>query len=162
MSRVGRRRFVGAMMALPGLADFTNRTTARPAQSPGASKPSASRLEGTSWQLVRFKGGDGRILSPADRTRYTLEFAGNGTLTLRIDCNRGRGTWKSTGTGGLELGPLALTRASCPGDLNDRLAHHWPDIRSFVVRDGRLHLALLADGGIFELEPVGRVELHRP
>ncbi len=63
--------------------------------------------------------------------------------------------WKSTGSSQLELGPLALTRAQCPvGSLHDHLVKQWGDIRSYVVRDGHLFLALMADAGIYELEPL--------
>src|SRR5688500_4004578 len=51
-------------------------------------------------------------------------------------------------------GPLALTRMACPpGSLHDRIVKHWSSIRSYVLKDGHLHRALLADGGIYEYEP---------
>ena len=119
--------------------------------------PSAPpRLDGTSWQLVQFQGGDGRILTPDDRAKYTLEFVAGGNLTARIDCNRGRGSWKSNGPGQVELGPLALTRALCaPGSLHDQIVKQFGNIRSYVVKDGHLFLSLMADGGIYEFEPLG-------
>ena len=126
---------------------------ARPVPAP---PPAAPSLAGTAWQLVRFQGGDGAVATPDDRSKYTLAFAGDGTLTARIDCNRGRGTWKSQGPGQLELGPMALTRAMCPpGSLHDRLVRHLSFVRSYVIRDGRLFLSLMADGGIYEFEPSG-------
>ena len=83
------------------------------------------------------------------------EFAATGQLTARIDCNRGRGTWKSRGPNQLQLGPLALTRATCPaGSLHDQILKQWANIRSYVVKDGRLFLSLMADGGIYEFEPL--------
>jgi len=54
-----------------------------------------SSLAGTSWQLVKFQGGDDTTLTPDDRTKYTIEFAADGGVSVRLDCNRGRGTWKS-------------------------------------------------------------------
>jgi hypothetical protein len=51
------------------------------------------KLEGTTWQLVKFQGGDDRTLTPDNRSKYTIEFAaGGGRLAARVDCNRGRGT----------------------------------------------------------------------
>lgn len=118
------------------------------------SSSSVSQLEDTSWRLVKFQGGDGRALVPDDRTKYTIRFAADGGLTVRIDCNRGRGTWKSSGPNQLQLGQLALTRAMCPpGSLHDQIVKHWELIRSYVLKDGRLYLSLLADGGIYEFEP---------
>jgi heat shock protein HslJ len=112
-------------------------------------------LGGTSWQLVRFQGGDDTILTPDDKAKYTLAFGTDSGLSARIDCNRGRGTWTSSGPGQIQLGPLALTRAMCPpGSLHDRIVKHWPYVRSFVLKDGHLFLSLMADGGIYEFEPI--------
>jgi para-nitrobenzyl esterase len=74
---------------------------------------------------------------------------------VRLDCNRGRGTWSSAGKNPLQFGPLALTRAMCPpGSLHDRIVKHWPFVRSYTMQDDRLFLSLMADGGTYELEPV--------
>lgn len=114
----------------------------------------ASGLVGTSWQLVKFQGSDDTTLTPDDRAKYTIEFGPGGRLTARVDCNRGRGTWKSSGPQ-IELGPLALTRAKCPaGSLHDQIVKQWGSIRSYVIRNSHLFLALMADGGIYEFEPV--------
>ncbi len=105
------------------------------------------------WRLVEFRGGDDTRLTPDDPAKYTLEFKPDGSVNARIDCNRGHGTWKSSGPS-LELGPLALTRMACPpGSLHDRIVKHWSSIRSYVLKDGHLHLSLMADGGIYEFEP---------
>lgn len=113
-------------------------------------------LAGTSWQLVEFEGGDGTKLMPDAREKYTIAFATDGRVSARIDCNRGSGTWRSAGPNHLEFGPLALTRMMCPpGSLHDRIARHWPFVRSYMINDGHLFLSLMADGGIYEFEPMG-------
>jgi para-nitrobenzyl esterase len=110
-------------------------------------------LAGTSWKIVRFQGGDDTARTPDDPAKYTVAFAADGTMSVRFDCNRGRGAWKSPQKGRLEFGPMALTRAMCPpGSLHDQLLKHWPYVRSYVLRDGRLYLSLMADGGVYELE----------
>jgi para-nitrobenzyl esterase len=112
------------------------------------------RLAGTSWQLVKFQGGDGTVRTPDDRTKYTLAFADDGIFTVRFDCNRGRGGWKSLGPNQLEFGAMAMTRAACPpGSLHDQLVKHWAYVRSYVFKGGHLYLSLMADGGIYEFEP---------
>ena len=112
-------------------------------------------LSGTTWQLVRFRGGDGTELTPDVRSKYTIAFGTDGRLTARIDCNRGTGTWRSAGPNQLELGPLALTRMACPpGSLHDRIVRQWPYVRSYTMRNGHLFLSLMADGGIYEFEPM--------
>ena len=71
-------------------------------------------LSGVSWQLVRIQGSDDTIVIPDDGSKYILALATDGSVTARIDCNRGRGTWKSAGPTQLQLGPMVLTRAMCP------------------------------------------------
>jgi para-nitrobenzyl esterase len=122
---------------------------AAPAQKP------ADTLANTSWQLVKFQGGDGKVLTPDERAKYTIAFAADGVVSVRFDCNRGRGGWKSEGKNQLELGPMALTRAMCPpGSLHDHLVKQWPYVRSYMLKGGRLYLALMADGGVYEFEPL--------
>lgn len=116
-------------------------------------QPAPASLAGTSWQLVKFQGGDDRVAVPDDRAKYTIAFAADGGVNVRFDCNRGRGSWKSASPGQLQFGPMALTRAMCPpGSMHDQLVKHWFYVRSYVVRNGRLHLSLMADGGIYEFE----------
>jgi heat shock protein HslJ len=137
-----------ARLAIAGdrleLFDATGMRLAVFAAGSRTSVPSpSSELAGTSWQLVRFQGSDDTTLTPDDRAKYTIEFVAGGRLTARIDCNRGRGTWKSSGSNQLQFGPLALTRAKCPaGSLHDQIVKQWGNIRSYVVRDGHLFLAL--------------------
>ena len=161
------RAFRGALksatrLTVPGgrleLFDATgNRAAAFAAGAQAYLPPTSPGLAGTSWQLVKFQGGDGTTLTPDDRAKYTLEFVAGGQVTARIDCNRGRGTWKSSGPNQLQFGPLALTRAMCPpGSLHDQIVRQWDYIRSYVLKDGHLFLSLLADGGIYELEPLAK------
>ncbi len=123
-------------------------------QTPQQSR--ATDLAGTSWQLVKFQGSDDTTLTPDDKAKYTITFGTDGRVNARIDCNRGNGTWKSSGPNQLQFGPLALTRMMCPpGSLYDRIAKHWEFVRSYVIKDGHLFLSLMADGGIYEFEPMG-------
>src|SRR6478609_1064675 len=132
----------------------------RPAATAGAASraaptPTASALPGTVWQLVRFTGGDGASLVPDDGQKYTLQFDSDGHIAVRLDCNRGSSTWREPQAGTLELGPMALTRAACPpASMHDQMVRQWPYIRSYVIRDGHLFLALMADGGIYEFMPL--------
>jgi para-nitrobenzyl esterase len=117
--------------------------------------PPQETLAGTSWQLVRFQGGDGKVLTPDDRSKYTLAFNADGRVAARLDCNRGTGSWKSAGQGQLELGPMAVTRAMCaPGSIDHEISKRLFYVRSYVMKDGRLFLSMMADGGVFELAPL--------
>ena len=112
-------------------------------------------LGGTVWRLVEFQGGDGAVLRPDDRGKYTIAFGTDGRVSLRVDCNRGSGPWRSDGPSHLEFGPLALTRAMCPpGSMHDQIVRNWEYVRSYVLEGGHLFLSLMADGGIYEYEPM--------
>jgi para-nitrobenzyl esterase len=138
-----RKNALCLLMVLPAFAGVH-----QPAQSSG------DDLGGSSWQLVKFQGGDDTVLTPDDKAKYTIAFAADGGFNARFDCNRGRGTWKSAGPNQLEFGPMALTRAMCPPEsLHDRMVKQWPYIRSYTLKDGHLFLSLMADGGSYEFEP---------
>lgn len=137
---------MGTSLLLPSLASTVY------AQPAAVERPD---LTGTSWRLVQFQGGDDTTLTPDAPSKYTIAFEPEGRLTVRLDCNRGRGTWTSAGPGQLELGPVASTRAMCPpGSLHDQIAKQWSAVRSYLVRNGHLFLSLMADGGIYEFEPL--------
>ena len=104
---------------------------------------------------MRFQGGDGKVLTPDDRSKYTLAFNADGRVAARLDCNRGTGSWKSAAHGRLELGPMAVTRAMCPpGSIDHEISKRLFHVRSYVMKNGRLFLSMMADGGVFELEPL--------
>lgn len=148
-------RYTSTFAAVLVFAACTS-TSKTPAAAPSAATPSAASasLEGSSWRLVQIAMSDGVTRPAIDRSRYTIGFGKEGVLNVRFDCNRGRGSWTSSGPGNLEFGPLALTRALCPtGSLHDPLVRQWPNVRSYLVKDGRLFLSLMADGGTIEFEP---------
>ncbi len=141
------------------LSDAAGKRVAALTAGKAAPPSTPHELTGTSWQLVKFQGSDDTTLTPDDRTKYTMAFGAGWRLTARIDCNRGSGSWKSSGPNQLQFGPLALTRAMCPpGSLHDHIVKQLPHIRSYVIKDGHLFLSLMADGGIYELEPVAKAK----
>ena len=46
--------------------------------------PPASDLADTSWQLVKFEGGDDKILTPDDPAKHTVAFPSDGALSIRM------------------------------------------------------------------------------
>src|SRR4030095_13444411 len=118
-----------------------------------------SDLAGTSWQLVKFQGSNDSTLKPDDQSTYNIMFLAAGQVNVRVDCNQGRGSWKSTGPNQLQFGPLMLTHALCPpGSLHDQIAKNWKFIRSYVIKDGHLFLSLMAGGGILVFDPAGGLD----
>lgn len=128
---------------------------ASPAQADG------NPLAGTAWQLNAIQSmddaqGTTRVAEPG---RFTLEFGHDGRAVLRLDCNRGTASWKAVpgadgSSGQIEFGPIAGTRARCPPPhLDERIVRDLGYVRGYLLRDGKLHLSLMADGGIYEWRP---------
>lgn len=129
---------------------------------PGLGQRVSGDLDGTSWQLVKFQGGDGSTLMPDDRSRYTITFGANGYATVRIDCNRGGGSWKYKGPNQIQFGAMSVSRAKCgPGSLHDRIVREGAAVRNYQIKDGRLFLSLMEDGGTYELEPLKRSSIRK-
>lgn len=139
--------------------------TAAPASSPAAQSRTAappSALTATEWRLVEMQSMDDAqgTTKPADPSIYTMRLDADGSVAMRLNCNRATGSWSASpgpdGTSGtFEFGPLAGTRARCPPpSLDEKITAQAPYVRSYLLKDGRLSLSLMADGGIWIWEPV--------
>lgn len=123
--------------------------------------PAPTTLAGTAWELVRFQSmddaqGTTRIEDPA---LYTVTFGADGRASLRLNCNRAMGPWQATPaadgvSGSLSFGLLAGTRALCPPpSLDEKLLRDLGYVRSYLLRDGQLHMSLMADAGVYSWRP---------
>ncbi len=116
--------------------------------------PSPAGLQNTSWQLVGIENADGTLVNPDDPAKYTLEFQADGSLVARLNCNRGRGTWKSTSPGQIQFGVMAVTTAAClPPSLDSRMAKDLAAMHSYTIVSGHLHLNVTG-GGFYEFAPL--------
>jgi heat shock protein HslJ len=124
-------------------------------------EPSPPALAGTSWELVRFQSmddsqGETLIDEPA---LYTVTFGIDGRTTMRLNCNRAMGSWQAApaadgASGSLSFGMLAGTRALCPPpSLDEKLLRDLGYVRGYLLRDGELHMSLMADAGIYSWRP---------
>jgi para-nitrobenzyl esterase len=103
---------------------------------------------------------DDTLVRPDDGAKYTLEFRDDGSVALRADCNLGTGTFSSPEPGRLVFGTFATTRAACPPDsLGPRFLTDLAHVRSYLLKDGRLYLSLMADGGIYAFAPFGAPQI---
>ncbi len=97
---------------------------------------------------------DDSTYRPDQPDAFLLTFDADGRVAVRADCNRGQGTWTYQAPSALLFGPLATTRMACPpGSLHDRFLRNLEYVRSFVMKDGHLFLATMADGAILEFAP---------
>src|SRR4051812_40365341 len=153
-SALGRAHVVhqngSTLVLLDGNGTRVARFEAGP-QSVGAA--AAGALYG-SWQLVKFQGG-GKIVAPDDPAKYLVAFLADGGVNARFDCNRARGTWKSSGPNQVQFGSLTLTRSKCAaGSLHDKIVTDWGKIRAYRRDKNHLFLSLMRDGGSYEFAPV--------
>lgn len=120
-----------------------------------------STLADTQWRLVEFQSMDDAsgIKRTDDPSKYTMRLDGDGTVTLQLNCNSASGTWvtkagQELSSGSFNFGPLAATKALCPPpSMDEHVLSQAPYVRSFLMKDGRLYLSLMADGGIYVWEP---------
>jgi heat shock protein HslJ len=144
------RRHLAAVVAVVAATACSSLPTARP----------GSPFAGTAWQLHAIQSMDDAqgTTRVSDPNRFTLRFETEGRASLRLDCNRGTGTWKAKPAGGdsgaLTFGPIAATRALCPPPhLDERIVRDLAYVRSYLLNDGKLFMSLMADGGIYEWHP---------
>ncbi len=84
----------------------------------------------------------------------------DGTVNMNIDCNRAKGTWlvepsSDPSNGRFEFGPLAITAMACnPTATDEKIVKQAEYIRGYLLKDNRLYLSLMADGGIFVWESI--------
>lgn len=120
-----------------------------------------STLADTQWHLIEFQSMDDAIgiKRTDDPSKYTMQLNGDGTVKLKLNCNLATGTWSAEASsdlssGQFNFGLLAATRALCPPrSMDEHVLSQAPYVRSFLMKDGRLYLSLMADGGIYVWEP---------
>ena len=128
----------------------------------GVAHAGGNPFAGTTWQLLSVQSMDDAqgATKVADPSHFTLSFGADGRAAFRLDCNRGTGDYKvasaSDGNSGtISFGPIAATRALCPPPhLDERIARDMAYVRGYLLKEGRLYLSLMADGGIYEWAPV--------
>ena len=126
------------------------------------SRQNPPNLAGTAWRLVEFQSMDDATgtLRPETSSLYTMHLHRDGTLNMRLNCNLANGSWSAVpssdgSSGRFEFGPLAMTRVFCPPpSMDSSIAAQAQYIRSYLLKDGRLYLSLMADGGIYAWEPL--------
>ena len=130
------------------------------AASPAAisAQPASRPLSGTSWELLAVQSMDdsqGTLKIPNPEL-FTASFADDGQVSFQLDCNRGTASWEvkpsaEPASGTLSFGPIAATRALCaPPNIDERVARELGMVRGYLLKNHRLYMTLMADGGIYE------------
>ncbi|CAN0467908.1 unnamed protein product, partial [Phaeothamnion confervicola] len=93
--------------------------------------------------------GDGTTVQPEGDAPATLVFGEDGVLRVSTGCAQGELPYTLEGSSGLtiEVGGLETSRCAA-GSGAARLVQDLGFMRSYVFREGRLFVSLMADGGI--------------
>jgi heat shock protein HslJ len=93
---------------------------------------------GGQWRLEVLRGPDGSQVTPPDPSRFTVEFAADGQILVRADCN-GCGGRYTLDDDTVVVSTLACTLIACPNaPLDARFLAILDGASSFDFEDGRL------------------------
>ncbi|MCB2047715.1 MAG: META domain-containing protein [Novosphingobium sp.] len=119
-------------------------------------------LSDVTWRLVEFQSMDDAqgTSHPANPANYTMKLGTDGSASFKFDCNRGSGTYSSTKaadglSGTISFSPIATTLMACPPpSMGEKLAADTKYMTGWMLKDGKLNVSLMADGGIYVWEPM--------
>ena len=109
--------------------------------------PESEKITGTiwTWQQTRYNNDQQAI--PADPSSYTITFNADGTLNMRVDCNRGGGTY-SIQDNRITIEVTHTTLAMCPPEsLYQTFIKDLNAATIYFFKDGNLYLDLKYDTG---------------
>ena len=110
----------------------------------------AAELKGVAWKWRATLMHDESRIAPSEPERYTLRFADGGALSLKVDCNRGAGTYRLKGRE-LGLDVKLLTKAACgPASLERDYLKGLNSVEAYSLDDGVLRLKLRLAAGVME------------
>jgi heat shock protein HslJ len=120
-------------------------------------EPEPTLLNGTHWKLVEIRDVEGATVEPEDPEKYTFSFRDDGTLAMKLNCNRASAPWEADpvdeGRGRLAIGTPVMTRAFCPPpSLDEQIGSIVETMVSYAMDGNRLHVGL-AGGAALILEP---------
>jgi heat shock protein HslJ len=104
-----------ASFVLPACSEsIAGPSSSRESSAGSSSAATASGLTGTVWKLQSFQRSDATSVRVPDPNQFTVEFAADGKMAVRADCNRCAGSYSQSGTA-LDINQaVACTRAACP------------------------------------------------
>ena len=131
-----------------------------PASEPSAAEPPATTgtLQGVVWEWQGSQYSDGTEAVPEDPSRYTIEFADDGTATIQADCNQVRADYVANEDDStLSITPGASTKVACPEDsLDSELMRDLEGAAIYFFDDaGDLLIDIKFDSGTMRFSPSG-------
>jgi heat shock protein HslJ len=104
-------------------------------------------ITGAEWKWQQTLYNNDQKAVPGNPSHYTIAFEPNGTLRIRVDCNRAGGKYllqKSS----LTIEVTHSTRAACPPDsLEQTFLKNLNSAAIYFMREGQLYIDLRYDTG---------------
>jgi heat shock protein HslJ len=111
----------------------------------------ATALQGPVWEWRASTFVDGTQLTPAEPSRYTVEFLPDGNALAQADCNFGTGLYRQEGDK-LTIGAIGATKMACPADsLDSAFLAQLAKVEGYVIRGDELVLRLQDKAGEMRL-----------
>jgi heat shock protein HslJ len=112
-----------------------------------------SALIGQVWQLQTVRYNNDETLVIEEPERYTIEFLPEGAANIQADCNRAGASYIQNDSS-LTIEIERITRVACPPDsVDDEFLRDLENAAIYFIRDGKLYIDLMADGGTMEFAP---------
>jgi heat shock protein HslJ len=109
---------------------------------------------GLSWAWQYTRSADDHRVTPKKVGDYTLLLDQNNAVSLKVDCNRARGTYKLEGNR-LQFDIGIMTRAMCPDpEMDNSFVSDINKIENYSIENGLLILTLKNKEGVMFFEPV--------
>ena len=109
-------------------------------------------LTGVTWKLVEIQKTSGETIDIQNPDRYTLLLDPDGQVSIRADCNYGKGTFTGSDSG-LSMQIDTLTRALCPLDsLSDDYIRMLNESSSVVLQGSFMFVSYGIDSGTLKFE----------
>jgi heat shock protein HslJ len=113
--------------------------------------PGVPPLTGTVWELQQIQMNDDTLLTANPPANYTAEFADDGQVFMRADCNRAVGSFEELADGRISvtLGPTTL--AACPeGSIGPQFLQAMNDANLYFFQNDDLFIDLKFGSGTMQ------------
>lgn len=111
------------------------------------SQPVDDVLTGTTWKWEQTVYNNDTKIVPSDPNKYTFKLQPDEKVDVRVDCNRGGGTYIKKGSN-ISIDITHTTMAMCPPDsLDGKFLRNLAAVEVYFMKDGYLYFDLKADTG---------------
>ena len=120
--------------------------------------PDERALAANTWYLASVTDANEEIrLRPQMGDRHNITFQRDRSMVIQLDCNRGTADWSASsgggGTGRLNIGRVASTRALCPPPTyGERMAAELPQAYRYELGVEGRTLMIRTDDTIYGFE----------